>query len=1229
MFNAINVQIMVMKRMFILVILVFGAEFLFSQELPPPKVDCDRGGNLLDYGSFEEFDDPNNPDYYHITALTDFRHPNHTSGSTYVGYYTAPTPDLYIDRKDVRYGSSFQRPYCDGQNILNPIAVHGQNYLGIAYSKLSSSDANLESFFLPINSSLNSEDTYRLSFSALSNGTTCYNGAFNIYLSKGKPCPVSSGDWESCGSFNIKKTFNYSSIQTGNWQNIETEFTLNANESDINYLVLVRESGSKYLFVDDFRLENISNPTGPLDVEMTTNINNQNSCGNERSFVEYRLKNLKGNTNYNAINLSATVSPDYTIISNEFFDANGNGKISPFDFPPNGELIYTLELEPKPSAYGKSHNVDLEVKAECLETINNTTTIFSNKEPTAFLSDQTICEGETITLSPTLSFPGQNTPTFLWSYTINGEHFISNNASITIRPLETTNLTFTYSYDNGCSTTITPTIHVNKITEENYPGKVMNGFEVRPGQAFTFDAQMGEKWIRGPIIVKSTGRLIFDAADIAFINDWELFASMGNEKTQPTSGIVVEPGGILIIRNGSILGAKPTPCSEQWDGIQIQGDDVSRFLTPFLGGGFEDLNPLPGTVDLPHPKKLLPFGFEIYRHGICYFQGNSRIYNADEAFSMYRRFYPNNDYDYGKGLLFTDPYGDGGGLIGECNKGVVFKADKKEENNSIIKNLSIATQVVGFLARGQWEDSNVGIELTNITDVIFENISLDMRSPKTTGFLVFNSSLNLNATNTLNSIWWAEMAIEAYSTGSLKDQFEINLRNTSIGNFKMGMYVSGFSYPHIRGSQFREGELNPEYSIFLDGVNGALVTENEFSLVTSKQPTYQDRGVLMRLSDGDINEVYLNNFNKPFGAAVQMQDGNPVVSIDCNTFEGESQYDIAVTSGAMANLGLCDAPFGEEATPVANSFINSCGGITSANVFAVDNISGFNYSANTIKLPNCVNNNISVIECSSNSPENGCNERPGIVRRPITDILTEGLISSGGNGNDVVRYLLTELEGEEVAKLLPLTSNLRLRTYIATMLDSKNIRESKKKLKAFKAQDNLTNDDVQFVELFSLLIALAEEDKSWNAMDSLQLNVVKNIALTSGHSALAARAVYGSVTGERIKTQPESIPQPVFALRKKEEPSNTYDFGLIDEGIIEVFPNPASELITIKLKNVKAKTVRVTNTLGQIVFEQNDGNLIVAPLNIKVRDWAKGAYSIYILKNNDEVIRKTLLVNAQ
>ena len=127
----------------------------------------------------------------------------------------------------------------------------------------------------------------------------------------------------------------------------------------------------------------------------------------------------------------------------------------------------------------------------------------------------------------------------------------------------------------------------------------------------------------------------------------------------------------------------------------------------------------------------------------------------------------------------------------------------------------------------------------------------------------------------------------------------------------------------------------------------------------------------------------------------------------------------------------------------------------------------------------------------------------------------------------------------------------------------------------------------------------------------------------------AARAVYGSVTGERIKTQPETIPQPVFALGKKEKPSNTYNSGLIDEGGIQVFPNPASELITLKLENVEAKTVRVTNTLGQIVFEQNDGNLIVEPLNIKVSDWAKGAYSIYVLKTNEEVVRKTLLINAQ
>tara|TARA_R110001592_G_scaffold237306_8_gene496292 strand:- start:43497 stop:44999 length:1503 start_codon:yes stop_codon:yes gene_type:complete len=102
-----------------------------------------------------------------------------------------------------------------------------------------------------------------------------------------------------------------------------------------------------------------------------------------------------------------------------------------------------------------------------------------------------------------------------------------------------------------------------------------------------------------------------------------------------------------------------------------------------------------------------------------------------------------------------------------------------------------------------------------------------------------------------------------------------------------------------------------------------------------------------------------------------------------------------------------------------------------------------------------------------------------------------------------------------------------------------------------------------------------------------------------------------------------------FPEESCEDYTSVNDYPAAKESELLVYPNPASELITIKLDNVKAKTIRVTNTLGQIVFEQNDGNLIVEPLNIKVRDWAKGAYSIYILKTNDEVVRKTLLVNAQ
>ena len=71
-------------------------------------------------------------------------------------------------------------------------------------------------------------------------------------------------------------------------------------------------------------------------------------------------------------------------------------------------------------------------------------------------------------------------------------------------------------------------------------------------------------------------------------------------------------------------------------------------------------------------------------------------------------------------------------------------------------------------------------------------------------------------------------------------------------------------------------------------------------------------------------------------------------------------------------------------------------------------------------------------------------------------------------------------------------------------------------MQVLKAKTGLSTDDLNFIDLFDLLIALAEQEKPWEQMNATELNKVKNIALKYGNAALAAQAVYGSVTGTRF-----------------------------------------------------------------------------------------------------------------
>ena len=79
---------------------------------------------------------------------------------------------------------------------------------------------------------------------------------------------------------------------------------------------------------------------------------------------------------------------------------------------------------------------------------------------------------------------------------------------------------------------------------------------------------------------------------------------------------------------------------------------------------------------------------------------------------------------------------------------------------------------------------------------------------------------------------------------------------------------------------------------------------------------------------------------------------------------------------------------------------------------------------------------------------------------------------------------------------------------------------------------------------------------------------------------------------------------------------------------MSVFPNPAANDVTIELsEKVKTGTMKITNTLGQIVFEEaftSDGTTKTTK-HIDITNYAKGVYSVSIESDGNRSTKKLVV----
>lgn len=855
--------------------------------------------------------------------------------------------------------------------------------------------------------------------------------------------------------------------------------------------------------------------------------------------------------------------------------------------------------------------------------INGQVTIIESQKPTFPQDTYTVCQGEELEID--IQPKGFPNLLELVAPELNPlEYYDKIARKLKITPLNSNTYTFSNTGLNGTACYNSVTVNVTKVDTNVYP-EMIKGFIVGSGE--TVDITEDTK-VKGVIRVKTGGILNVTNCRVNFINDYEIIIADGYEKKQSISGIVIEEGGVLFAEDATFETPKNGVCTQNWDGIQVWGDDYRKNLT---SGGIGlnpfpivyDANPTPGTKNW-YPAPTSNYFVKYIRHGLAYFT-DCTIRFANEGISLYKRFQqPDDQWDYGEGRVYTgDDLNDASLSFVECNKAIVFEANSfLRPNYSIIDKIKAQTdECISSLPYGCDENNKVGVKMVNVHSVTIKDFEYNFANENATGFLLINSGLKLEEQSTGHvRSQRTGIHVDASSTGGLSSYLEVNMTDYNAVQYSKGVILKNMPYPVIRNFHFTETQfIKPEYGIFLQGTTGALITDNTFNVTSTNQGTPKDRAIIVEGSTGDLNEVYRNQMNKALYVGVQAQGANPQLWANCNEFKEPNQFDMAITGagttqGTLGNMGDCNGT-AEEIS--ANTF-NSCSANNYGNIYwdlsgGANPSSNFLYSSYPILSPNCTSSNVNVINCPVGAggydPSQACPERQGfVVNWPpnILDGTITGIIEQVTK-NDVVRNLLVSLTVDEVAEQLGVSTLGNLKTYIATMVDVRELEKARNKMNVFKTRDGLTDDDQNFIQLFELLIQLSENNTPWKFMQPDELEIVKNIAYSKGQSALAAQAVYSAVTDVRFIPNASPVELPTNPQPRQWNSGNL----LAGFNNINMYPNPSNGLVTIQTQgDIELMTITVFDVAGKKVWEMNTSSNSSNVFDISLNQLNPGVYSV-------------------
>ncbi|MGV3632205.1 MAG: T9SS type A sorting domain-containing protein [Bacteroidota bacterium] len=680
--------------------------------------------------------------------------------------------------------------------------------------------------------------------------------------------------------------------------------------------------------------------------------------------------------------------------------------------------------------------------------------------------------------------------------------------------------------------------------------------------------------IKGAIKVAQNVNYSIDNTDFSAIQFVDAFDWEDDARFYTKSGIWLAQKSSLEINN-MLLTDVPS-CHNMWQGIQVLGHATNRQLGAKL---------ILNNTTIEHAHVAVNSGDVTSRRNM---QPNNFVLNG--IVEATNTTFKNNNIS----INFSDSHGEStSSFVQKCN----FMCDAP------------LIDVAKYHGKG----SSIFINLINTRSLpikasTFTGSLLFTEEARGTGIRSYNSNYRVtsgfvSAVLTPNVFDNLSKGIDIYSSGSLTDVVQI--KDNRFSGTMQGITANNSNFDEISYNTFEipEGRANyHSWGINLQACSGFMITENNFIAWPSNDFSYT-YGNISRNISLTLGEVYKNQYQGRFNVATQAEQKNTLLSMKCNKYVDDSNFDWAVTSGILATQGTFSTTV--TTLPAGNEFA-TCNTSDASQIFKATSVPTFIYNTHSNIIPICYSGGVTITDCqmpktgascpaqadlpsgfvlhgngNANGPGNGNGSNNGLSNAEYNRLKAKKIRQDlrDGNLNGVLGLIVNSTDQSDLKLLVP--------TYLA-LGDCVKARQKLNQI------DRTNTEGNEFYQLHDVLVNACASGRKLKELNTQEITQIENMEHNSN---------------TRVKNNAEAV-----LAYKNEKQYLRFAEGLASSSAIgqdqvineinqkqssfEIYPNPSEGEIKLQMQAGFFGNITICDILGRVYVNENleENNSFLAEL---------------------------------